>query len=137
MSQHQTLITKLKSERSELYIQLSALDKAIQELEPTINIRGWKDRTLECLKMKGVFSRTVDILECVLDQDKESLNNPILRKRLIANVSAALNTLCCDNKIVKHSIYKFKGDVYGLPEWNDSNGNPRGKYLTYAVKKMI
>ena len=137
MQHQQSTLERLKEERDATYQRFLVLNRAIEQLEPpAVIMSGWKEKAIDCILSQGVFCQTVTILKLLLHPDEAILDSATIRKKYVTNVSAALNNLEREKKLVKFSIDKIKGDFYGLPKWMEKN-NPKPMYLTDAIRHLI
>ena len=82
----------------------------------------WTNETLNCLALKNMPLKTVDILEAIFLNTPEELNSPERRRIYVTGLSVALNNLVSKKKVIKIKIPGEKGCFYGLPEWFDLDG---------------
>ena len=138
MKRTQTTLERLKEERDEAYNRFLILNKAIEQLEPpAVVTSGWKEQSLVSILNQGVFCQTVTILKLLLHPNESILDSTTIRKKYVTSVSAALNSLERERRLVKFSIEGIKGDFYGLPQWMGDDDKPLAKYLTEPVKHLI
>ncbi len=131
------LLKALKKQHNALEAELAKVNKAIHALEPVeMHMMRWKDKAIECLNDFSHYCQTVDILECVYENNKEILDNEVTRKRHITALSVALLDMVKTGQLVMFKVRKTKGSFYGFPEWFEKDGSLKKKYLCKKLKKL-
>jgi len=131
------LLNALKKQHNALEAELAKVNKAIHALEPVeMHMMRWKEKALECLEDLNHYCQTVDILECVYEDNKEISENEVTRKRHITALSVALLDMVKTGQLMMFKVRKTKGSFYGFPEWFDKDGSLNKKYLSTKLKKM-
>lgn len=116
-----TILLQLESKRKSLLKELRRIDEAIYAIKGDDTPRiQWAANALQCLKRFDEFSRTIDILHCLLHDNLSVLEDPIKKKYYTSALSLALNNLCDDGVLVKQGYAGVKGYFYGFPEWTKS-----------------
>ena len=111
--------------------ELQQVNTAIASLEGNIATTpryNWSENAMECIKTKGIFLQTTEILECTLF-DSDDLQDEKKKRNAIVGISVALNNLCSKGFLRKIVVQGVKGHFYGLPDWFEDVNTPKREYL--------
>jgi hypothetical protein len=125
----QTMRQELSERQTEIEKVIANLQRELEQVKSVLgSIEGnpspsrysWSELALDCVRNRGVFLQTSEILECAVS--KEDLADEKKRRNALVAASIALNNLCAKGVLRKVVVNGVKGHFYGLPEWFDEKG---------------
>jgi hypothetical protein len=119
-------VNNLEQELRALEVKRAEIDAKMKEIELMISEMkdGKINWTQKIMNAFNVFNRPLTTLEILLSAfptDEHVIENPVRRKKYIAQLSLVLFRLAEKEYIFSEQIPGEKGKRYGLPQWKEQS----------------
>ena len=134
-----TDVRELIRQKDELQAAITIIEDQIRVALPNHPVTpiDWKVRAINCIKGRGVYSTSVDILQCLTGKDYSKLDETTYDKYILS-LSVALNSLAKEGYIKKVRIVGFeKANYYSMNDWVEADGTLKLDRTPEAFKPII